>query len=66
VVGDAQAAADRVAARVKGVEVIEVRACGWMGLGDTCEVKIRGSSGARRMFRRHMRRLARSVAASEI
>ena len=63
---DAQAVADRVAARVRGVEVLAVRARGWMGLGDTCEVTIRGSNGARRSFRRNMRRLARSVEASEI
>jgi hypothetical protein len=65
-VEEAQTAADRVAARVRGVEVIDVRQCGWLGLGETCEVTIRGSSPARRSFRRHMRRLARSMAASDL
>jgi hypothetical protein len=65
-VDEARTVAERVSARVRGVEVLAVRARGWMGLGDTCEVTIRGTSGARRSFRRHMRRLARSLQASEL
>ena len=60
----ATAAAARVAACVRGVEVVDVRAVGWFGLADKCEVTIRGTSRARRSYRRHLRRLARSLAAS--